>query len=156
MERERSAGAVIFRREGGNVYYLLLHYESGHWDFSKGHVENKEKAKEAALREIKEETGLEDIKFIPRFREKIRYFFRKSYRKKPKSQEQFRASAPLILKEVIFYLAETKKEDIKLSCEHLSFKWLLYKEALEKVTYKNAQEILRKVHCFLLEHENEK
>ena len=56
MERERSAGAIIFREEKRKIYYLLLHYESGHWDFPKGHVEKEEKEKETVKREIREET----------------------------------------------------------------------------------------------------
>ena len=43
MPREKSAGAVIFRREDSKIYYLLLHYTARHWDLSKGHIEEGEK-----------------------------------------------------------------------------------------------------------------
>jgi len=156
MEKEKSAGAIIFRREGGNIYYLLLHYESGHWDFPKGHIENEEEIQETVLREVKEETGLEDIKFIQGFKEEIQYFFRRSYGQRTKFQEQSSTRLPLIFKKVLFYLTETSKKDIRISPEHLSFKWLLFEEALKKTTYKNAKEILRKAHQFLLDHESKK
>ena len=42
MLTEKSCGAVIFRMEGKIRKYLLLHYESGHWDFVKGNVEKGE------------------------------------------------------------------------------------------------------------------
>lgn len=43
MPVEKSAGAVIFRKEEGKIYYLLLHYQARHWDFPKGHLEKGEK-----------------------------------------------------------------------------------------------------------------
>ncbi len=42
---EKSVGAVIFRKSDGAVMYLLLHYPSGHWDFSKGHMEKGKQMK---------------------------------------------------------------------------------------------------------------
>jgi len=152
MEKEKSAGAIIFYREGGNIYYLLLHYESGHWDFPKGHVELGENEEGTVTREIKEETGIKDIKFSPGFKEKIKYFYRKSYNKVSKSQKRFGVTTPLILKEVIFYLAETFTKKVSISSEHLGFQWLAYKEAIEKITYKNAKEILKKADDFLLKY----
>lgn len=143
IKKEKSAGAIIFRKGGGKIYYLLLHYESGHWDFPKGHVEEGENEKTASLREIKEETSIEEIDFIEGFRERITYFFKESYKKK---------KGPLIFKEVIFYLAETKDKEVKISYEHIDFAWLLYDEAFKKITFRNAKEILNKANDFLLEY----
>jgi len=42
MPKEKSAGAIILRKEDNKIYYLLLHYHSGHWEFPKGHIEGKE------------------------------------------------------------------------------------------------------------------
>ncbi|MCZ2846222.1 MAG: NUDIX domain-containing protein [Candidatus Bathyarchaeota archaeon] len=153
MKKEKSAGAIIFRREGGNIYYLLLHYEAGHWDFPKGHIENQEAEIEAVLREVKEETGLEKIKIIPEFTEKIEYSFRKHYSKKPEQREVPDNGPLLVPKEVIFYLAEAKEKNIQLSLEHLDFKWLSYEKAIEEVTYTNAKSLLKKAHQYLLKHE---
>ena len=69
--QERSAGTVIVC----NGEYLLLHYESGHWDFPKGKIEEGETPEQAALRELKEETGIEDAEILPGFTEGIKYFF---------------------------------------------------------------------------------
>lgn len=153
MKKEKSAGAIIFRREGGNIYYLLLHYKAGHWDFPKGHVEHQEAEIEAVLREVKEETGLEKIKIIPEFTEKIEYSFRKHYSKKLEQREVSDNSLLLVPKEVVFYLAEAKEKNIQLSLEHLDFKWLSYEKALEEVTYTNAKNLLKKVHQHLLKYE---
>src|SRR3989344_4160126 len=104
MKRETSAGAVIFRKDEGRKY-LLLHYESGHWDYVKGNVEREEEIEDTIKREAQEEAGISDLKFISGFNEKINYF----YAKKDKE---------LISKSVIFLLAETKQKEIRLSHEH--------------------------------------
>lgn len=137
MKREKSAGAIVFRKEKEPIY-LLLHYEEGHWDFPKGHVEKGETELEALKREIGEETGINDIEIIGDFKEKIQYYFK--FKKE------------LISKEVVFYLAKTKTEQVKLSFEHIGFEWLSYDKAIEKLTFKNAKEILKKANEFLKTH----
>ena len=122
---ERSAGAVIFRKEKGQIRYLILKYGLGHWDFPKGHIEKGEKTIEAAKREVKEETGIADCRFIKSFKETIKYFFKwppKNKLAKNKKQEWR-------LKFVAFFLAQTKTKDIKLSSEHSDFDWLEYEDA---------------------------
>jgi len=141
MSVEKSAGAVIFRKEGSKTLFLLLHYPSGsrsgrnYWDFPKGHIESKEMPEQTARREIEEETGLKDVKFIEGFKEWIKYFF--------KFEEKN------IFKIVTFYLAETKNETVKISAEHSGFLWLQYEEAIEQLTFKNAKEILKKANDHL-------
>lgn len=137
MKREKSAGAIIFRKEK-EPKYLLLHYEAKHWDFPKGHVEEKETDTETVKREIAEETGITDVEIIQGFKEKIQFYY------KLKNE--------LINKEVIFYLAKTNTEEVKLSFEHIGFVWLSYGKAIEKLTYKNAKEILEKANEFLKTH----
>lgn len=132
---EKSAGAVVFRREDDEIYYLLLHYQSGHWDFPKGNIEKGEKIEETVRREVKEETGIEDLKFIEGFKENIKYFY------KLKGEN--------IFKIVTFLLAETKTKKIKISWEHIGYKWLPYEEALKQLTFENAKEILKKAQRFL-------
>jgi bis(5'-nucleosidyl)-tetraphosphatase len=139
MPFERSAGAVVFRKAEGKIYYLLLQYEAGHWDFPKGNIEKGEKMEETAKREIGEETGIKDVKFIDGFKEWIKYFFR--------------AGGENIFKIVTFLLAETKETEVKISWEHTGFRWLPYKEALEQLTFKNAKEILKKANEFLTKNE---
>ena len=142
MPVEKSAGAVIFRREKGEIFYLLLHYpafshraEESYWDFPKGHIEKGENLEETVRREVKEETGLEGIRFIKGFKETIRYFFR--------------FEGKNILKFVTFFLAETETKEIKISFEHSGYQWLAYEKALEQLKFKNAKEILKKADKFL-------
>jgi 8-oxo-dGTP pyrophosphatase MutT (NUDIX family) len=148
MPREKSSGAIIFREKEGNIYYLLLHHGSsrnkgGHWDFPKGHIEEGEKNRQTAIREVEEETGIRDLKMIPGFKSWIKYFFRKNYGLKDKTK------APLIFKTVNFYLAKTNTEKVKLSDEHIGYKWLDYDSALKQLTHRNAKNILKEAKEFL-------
>lgn len=152
MPREISAGAVIFRREPsfakaseGKILYLLLHYQAGHWDFPKGNVEQGEKEEETIKREVAEETGIKDIKIIEGFKEYIKYFYRKTYGLEKKEKKK----VPWTFKIVTYYLAETKTKEVKVSFEHLGYEWLPYEKALEKITYKNVKEILKKAHKYV-------
>jgi 8-oxo-dGTP pyrophosphatase MutT (NUDIX family) len=140
MPREKSAGAIIYRIEGGEPQYLLLRYQSGHWEFAKGHIEEGESNEETVRREIKEETGITDIELTPGFKEHIKYFFRNNYDLKKKDKSK----APWIFKLVVFYLAATREKEVRLSHEHSGFVWLPYQEALKKLTFKNAKAILAK------------
>ena len=127
---ERSAGIILFREDGTKKLFLLLHYPSGHWDFVKGRIEKNEQEHQAALREAKEETGITDIQFIDGFEEKIHY--------------AYQYDGKLIRKEVVFFLAKTKTEDVILSDEHLDHIWLEYDNAYSKTTYQNAKGLLQK------------
>lgn len=131
MPTEKSAGAIVYRTEGSKKLYLLLHYEEGHWDFPKGHVEKGESEEETIRREVREETGIKDIVFED-FRESIHYFYKRE--------------GKTIFKEVVFRLASTREKDVKLSFEHVGYKWLSYEEALSQLTYDNAKELLKKAH----------
>ena len=131
MFREKSCGAVVYLKND-EVKYLLLHYEAGHWDFVKGNVEPNETEQETVIRELREETGITDAKFIEDFKEKIDYFYKRQ--------------GTTIHKEVIFYLMETQTETVKISYEHVGFIWLNYQQAMEKLTFKNARDVLQKAH----------
>ncbi|MEA3344283.1 MAG: NUDIX domain-containing protein [Patescibacteria group bacterium] len=146
MPKETSAGAVIFRKEDNQILYLLLHYEAGHWDLPKGHIEENETEIETAKREVEEETGIKDIEIIDGFKEWIKYSFRDTYNLEQGSKEE----APFIFKIVTFYLAETKTKEIKISFEHTGYRWLVYEEAMKQLTFKKAREILEKANNFLL------
>ena len=134
MKEEVSAGIILFN-ESENRKFLLLNYPSKHWDFVKGKMENGETSHETALRETKEETGISDVEFLDGFEEEIEYYFR--------------AENQDIHKKVIFFLGKTKTLDIILSHEHLDFIWLDYDNALNKITYENAKNLLKKSKEFL-------
>ena len=130
MIKETSAGIVLYRKENTKNLFLLLHYPSGHWDFVKGKMEKNETTHETAIRETKEETGITDIVFTENFEEWIEY--------------NFKYQGKLIQKKVVFFLAETKTKEIKISHEHIGYIWTDYNASMEKTTFDNAKTILTK------------
>ena len=135
---ERSAGFVVYRTSsGGTPEYLLLDY-GRHWDFPKGHLERGEDDLVAARRELREETGIADIRLVPDFQHEITYYFRD--RRKG-----------LIRKTVAFFLGETTAQphDIVISHEHERSEFLPFEQALKRVTYPNARQVLKLAHATL-------
>jgi N utilization substance protein B len=63
MPTEHLAGAVVYAKSEGETYLAFVHDIFGHWTISKGKVEEGEDVREGAVREIKEEMGL-DIKIV--------------------------------------------------------------------------------------------
>ncbi|MEW6328512.1 MAG: NUDIX domain-containing protein [Candidatus Micrarchaeota archaeon] len=138
MPKENSAGAIIYsENKDGAREYLLLHYEAGHWDFPKGHVEENESEEQAARREILEETGIRagELEFELGFNEKIKYFYTRE--------------GQTFFKEVVFFLARVDAREIRLSREHTGFAWSNYEDALNQLTYESARKVLRKAESFL-------
>ncbi len=144
---EKSIGAAVFRREDEVVKYLLLHYPGGHWDFPKGHIEKNETDEETLRREVREETGVDDLKIVPGFSVQEKYFYIAKGEEKEKRIKS--GTGFWIFKKVAYYLAETKETKIVLSPEHQDFIWLEFDQAIEKITYGNSKRIFKKVERFL-------
>lgn len=53
------------------------------------------------------------------------------------------------MKFVTFFVAETKEKNVQISFEHIGYEWLPFEEAMERLTFKNAKEILKKANDFL-------
>ena len=135
MIEETSAGIILFRKEESKKIFLLLHYPSGHWDFVKGKMEKGESFYDTAIRETKEETGIADITFVENFEEWIEY--------------NFQHQGELVNKKVVFFLAETKTKNVKISHEHQGYAWMDYNESMERTTFDNAKTILTKAQKLL-------
>ncbi|MCA9328186.1 NUDIX domain-containing protein, partial [Candidatus Saccharibacteria bacterium] len=58
MPIQRLAGAVVYARHEGQLYFALVHDIFGHWTLSKGKIEAEETVEDGAKREIMEEIGL--------------------------------------------------------------------------------------------------
>ncbi|MBI5037160.1 MAG: NUDIX domain-containing protein [Candidatus Kerfeldbacteria bacterium] len=141
MVREKSVGAVIFHNQANQVRYLLVQYRHGVWEFVRGHVEGHETEHHTAVREIREETGLRGLTFIPGFRQTRSWTFTNYYHKR-------------VRKEVVYFLAETKKTSVQLDDENLAFSWLPFRSAQTRLSYPPSKVILKSAHQFLMLHHN--
>lgn len=111
-----SAGVIVVRREDRSWKYLLLRVFR-YWDFPKGLVEPGEEPLAAAVREVREETSVDDLAF------NWGYDFRET--------DPYRSG-----KVARYYVAETQTESIYLPVnpelghpEHHEFRWVGFSEA---------------------------
>ena len=130
---ETSCGIVLVNF--GTI--LLLQYPQGHWDFPKGHVEESDDDHHAtARRELEEETGIDEIEFVPDFVERSEYSFWHKGRKQTK--------------QVYWYLAETERITVTLSHEHQGHMWLDWEQAKEQLTHNETRSILENAHHHMI------
>ena len=131
--REVSAGGVIYRKHAGAIEIALIHVRN-RWGLPKGHVEKGESNSDAALREVREETGLEG-----RMRKKlgdIRY----SYRDKRTSREPIR-----IYKRVYFYLLRYLKGDVRDHDHEVDeARWFPIEEAIQTLKFATERRMVKR------------
>jgi len=80
LTTDRSFGIIPIHVREGRRRFLLVQHKAGHWGFPKGHPEGKEAPIDTAVRELREETGLEVARLIeaPSFTEAYEFTKRKS------------------------------------------------------------------------------
>lgn len=131
---EISSGGVIFRGRNETVEICLIGTQQGtRWQIPKGHVDEGESLEETALREVKEETGLEGDSF-GRI-DQIDYWFWSV-----EGTEKLRHH-----KVVYFFLLEYVRGDTgDHDFEVDAAEWFPIDEAIEKLSYENEQRVARK------------
>lgn len=134
MLNEKSCGALVYRKYHGNTEILLIkHINSGHWSFPKGHVEGDETEVETAMREIKEETGI-DVIIDQSFREIVTYSPRRDTHK-----------------EVVYFIAKAKNTDYTPQEDEIAdIKWVEIGRAGSVLAYENDKSIVNKAKNFIL------
>ncbi len=134
VKREFSSGGVVFKKL--KVLWLVTKsapsdlYPKAVWRLPKGKIDGNETPEKAAIREVREEAGVEAKIF--RKIETIKYFFNAPDNGK-------------ILKFVTFYLMEWLRDlpeghDFETS----EVAWLQYEEAYKKLTYPTEKQVLKK------------
>lgn len=116
-----SAGVAVLRDTPAGHCYLLLRAWR-YWDFPKGAVEPGETPLQAAIREVHEETGLDDLEFF--------------------RGESYSETAPYNRGKIArYYLARTRAESVTLTAnpvtgirEHMEYRWLSHAQASHLVT----------------------
>jgi 8-oxo-dGTP pyrophosphatase MutT (NUDIX family) len=128
---ETSAGGIVVRREGERALYLLIRDSYDNWGFPKGHVEPGEQPEDAAMREVREETGLDHLQLLGAIHT-VDWYFR------------FRGR--LIHKVCHFYLMETVHAQTSPQADEgiTACRWEAFSEAIVLISYENARDVLRR------------
>ena len=135
MEFKYDAGVVVYARRRRGRRFLFLVKEDGTLDLPKGNIEKGESAQEAAIRETKEESGL-DVKLDDSFKYGIDYWY---VIKKVK-----------VKKHVAMFLARVGEgSKVRISWEHRGYKWLDYDSAMEELPFKNWKAVIAKVEEYI-------
>ena len=133
MKREKSCGAVLFTREGGELRFLLCRHRGGHHGFPKGHVEPGETEVETALREIYEEVGL-----LPELIEGFR------------EETEYQVSAKGAMKTVVWFLGEFAGQTVRIEPREICGAELLsYRGAIKCLEHRQNRRLLQRAAEFL-------
>ena len=136
MLYEESYGTIALKKENSIWYTYLIQNKSGnHWGFPKGHANLSETKKQAALRELKEETNLDFLKFLS---------------EKPLiEQYSILRNSKKTLKKVYYYLIEATGDAKIQSDEILDGKWIEISKAKDQITYEASKGIANLVEIIL-------
>lgn len=138
-KKDFSCGVVPVYKEGGERSYFLIHQISHrgdiYWTFPKGHPEEGETNEEAALRELKEESGLfADLDSARTFEQCY----------------TFKHQGVLIDKTVSYYVGYVTDKEFSLQAEEVvAGKWCSADEALGLLTHDLSKDTLREVEEYL-------
>ena len=138
FRRDVSAGVIVFHRSDDGCRFLLILSRLTRrplWEFPKGGVDRGESRRAAALRELREETGLDegDIRMVDEFEHTEHYRF----------STLVGEQRTLVRKEVTYFLAEASRTDVQLSeAEASEFAWLDLEAAKKRLRYSARRKML--------------
>ena len=136
LQYEKSCGAVVYCQTDNDIKYLLVCEHGGYWVFPKGHMEAGESEHETALREVKEETGL-DVAFVDGFRVKDEH-------------NLAREGRPNTIKQTIYFLANYENQTFVPQESEISRIVLLdFEAAMATLQFDSFKHILTQAHNFL-------
>ena len=136
LQYEKSCGAVVYCQNGNEITYLLACERSGYWVFPKGHMEAGESEHDTALREVKEETGL-DVVFVDGFR-------------MSEEHNLAREGRPNTIKQTVYFLARYEgQEFVPQEAEITKIALMDYETAMESLQFDSFKQILTQAHRFL-------
>ena len=128
--REMTAGGIVWRKNDKNqVEILLIQDIKDRWTIPKGHIEKGETARETAEREIREETGLKQMK-VMNWLGKINF--------------RYRRQNSLILMSTQIYLVKALGDTDDIVKEDImnGISWVLATEALDLIEYEDISKLL--------------
>lgn len=134
--KEKSCGAIVYKKENNELKFLLVYQSNGHYSFPKGHVENNETEVETAIREIKEETNL-DVEIDTNFRSVITYL----------------VESKNVMKDSVYFVATPTTYNLKNQEGEISeCGWYNYDEVMNKLEFDNIKEVFVKVNNYIFKN----
>ena len=134
MRYIKSCGFVAYKRIENVNHYLIIRSLNGDVGFPKGHMESGESELETAIRELKEETGV-DVKVIQGFRRQIEYELRR---------------IPDTIKQSVYFLGQcTSDKIICQEAEVAEASFISYEDALKILTFEETKNILKDAEIFI-------
>lgn len=130
--REPTAGGIIFRhnpKDARLIEILLIQDSKGRWTIPKGHIEEGETARQAAEREIGEETGLAQMRVLD-WLGKINFRYRRD------------DSLVLMTTEIFLIEAVGDSSGVKPEKWMTSLAWLPANDALDKIEYEDIGKLI--------------
>jgi ADP-ribose pyrophosphatase YjhB (NUDIX family) len=122
--KETTSGGIVFRlnEKTNGIEILLMQDAKDRWTIPKGHVEPGEEPGATAEREIREETGLQDMEVLV-WLGKVNFRYRRAH--------------TLVLMTMHIWLVEAKGDTNNLEPEEWlkDIKWLVAMDAVDKIAY---------------------
>lgn len=135
MKQEHSYGVIPLRQKEGRWQVLLIQHHAGHWAFPKGHADRGETPRQAAERELAEETGL-----------KIKVYLAEE----PLSESYwFTVKQQKIHKTVDYFIAVVEGRVVIQEAEIQASRWLDVEEAAAVLTFPQAKKLCGQVQQLL-------
>ena len=132
MREEHSFGIIPFSKLDTEwKVFVILHKKGNHWGFPKGHAEGYETPKDAATRELKEETGLEVDEFLLAAPLSEHYTF---YRDRQK-----------VIKTATYFPALVSGTPTLQEKEIREGRWLSFEMAMKTLTFSEGRALLNQV-----------
>lgn len=129
--KETTSGGIVFRRntKTNQLEILLIQDAKNRWTVPKGHVEEGEEPRQTAEREIREETGLQEMK-VMNWLGKVNFRYRRTH--------------TLVLMTMHIYLVQGLGDTDKLNPEDwlTDIKWMPAAEAVDSIAYEDIGKLI--------------